>query len=63
MSKNSILNIEYAANYFDNLETKNNLIDEKKYKDLVIYFKSIKILNLHYHELIGNIEEHEEKKK
>ena len=57
--------------YFDNLikakklETKNILIDEKIFKDLVIYFtrydhsKSVKLLSLHYHELIGKIEEHE----
>ena len=41
-----------------------NIIDEKNYKDLVIYFtryahnKSIKILILHYDELIEKIEEH-----
>ena len=50
------------------LENKNILINVKKYKDLVILFtryvqkKSIKMLNLHYHELIGKIEEHEQKK-
>ena len=61
-------------NYFDNLvkakklETKNILIDKKNYEDLMIYFtryvhkKSIKILSLHYHELMENIEEHEGKK-
>ena len=44
----------------------NILIDEKSYKDLVIYFtrydygKSIRILSLYYHELMGKIEEHEE---
>ena len=60
--------------YFDhliktkNLETKNNLINEKNHKDLVIYFtrygggKSITLLSLHYHELMGKIEEHEGKK-
>ena len=55
--------------YFDNLvkkqETENILINEKNYKDLVIYFrlvysKLIKML-LHYHELMGNIKEHEGK--
>ena len=54
--------------YFDKLvkekklETKNMLIDEKNYKDLVIYFtkyvcrKSIKMLSLHYYEFMGKIE-------
>ena len=46
----------------------NILIDEKNYKDLTIYFtryvhkRSIKMLSLHYHELMGKIEEHEGKK-
>ena len=50
------------------LETKNISIDEKNYKDLVIYFtrsvhiKSIQMLSLYSHELIGKIEEHEGKK-
>ena len=50
------------------LEIKNILIDEKNYKDFVIYFaryaykKSKKMLHLHYHELMGTIEEHEGKK-
>ena len=60
--------------YFDNLvkakelENENILIHEKKCKDLAIFFtgyvqkESIKMLNLHYHELIGKIEEHEEEK-
>ena len=60
--------------YFDNLikakklETKSTLIDEKNHKDLVTYFtrcvhsKSIKILSLYYHKLIGKNEEHEGKK-
>ena len=49
------------------LETKNSLIDEKNYKDLVIYhtrdvhWKSIKMLSMHYHELLGKIEEHKGK--
>ena len=43
-------------------ETINILIDEKSYKDLVIYFtryhpdKSIRMLNLYYDKLIGKIE-------
>ena len=43
------------------------MIDEKHYKDLVIYFtrhfhsKSIKIFCLHYYELMGKIKEHEGK--
>ena len=47
------------------LETKNILIDEKKYKHLTIYFdrydyfKSIKMSILCYHELMGKSEEHE----
>ena len=50
--------------YFDNLlkakklETKSILTDEKNIKDLH-YSKLIKMLSLHYHELIGNIKEHE----
>ena len=55
--------------YFDNLvkakklETKNILIDEKNYSDLVIYFtvyvhsKSMKMLSLYYHELTGKVKE------
>ena len=40
----------------------------KNYKDLVIYFtryihiKSIKMLNPHYHDLVGKLEEHKGKK-
>ena len=57
--------------YFDNLvkakkfETKNVSIDEKNHKDLTIYIiryihsKSIKMLSLHYHELMGKIKEDE----
>ena len=47
---------------------KNILIDEKNYKDLIIYFtrcnrgKSIRILNLYYQELVGKIEEDKGKK-
>ena len=50
-----------------NLETKNILIFEKNYKNLIIYFtrsdhrKSIKMLSLYYHELIGTFEEHKRK--
>ena len=62
----------WVYNYhFDNLvkakklETKNIPIIEKNYKDLTIIYvtrnvhrKSIKMLCLHYYELIGKIEEH-----
>ena len=54
---------------FKKLETQNILNDEKKiYKDLIIYFtryvnsQSIKMLSLHYHELLGKIEKHKGKK-
>ena len=59
--------------YFDNLvkakklETKNILIDKENYKDLTIYFirhfhsMAIKMLSLHYHELMEKTEELEEK--
>ena len=49
----------------EKLDTKNILIDEKNYQDLTIYFtryvycKSIKMLSLHYPELMGKIEEHQ----
>ena len=49
------------------LETSNIKTNEKNYKDLVIYFtryvhkKSIKMLSLHYHELIEKFEEHDTK--
>ena len=55
--------------YFDYLrrefETKNILINQKKYKHLVIYFtrydcgKSIRMLSLGYHESMEKVEEHE----
>ena len=51
-----ILTIQSKQN--KKLETKNFLIVEKSYKDLVIYFtryvhsRSIKMLSLHYHELM-----------
>ena len=60
--------------YFDNLingkklETKNILIDNKNHTYLFIYFtrhvhcKSIKMLSLYYHELMGKSEEHKGKK-
>ena len=50
------------------LETRNILIDEKNFKNLVIYFtryfhsQSIIILSLYYHELMGNVKEQEWKK-
>ena len=67
------LNIRACDSYFDNLikakklETKYILIDEKNYKDIVVYFtryvhnKSIKNLSLYYHELMGKIEKAEGK--
>ena len=56
--------------FFNNLveakkETKNILIEEKKCKDLVIYFtryihsKSMKMTSLCYHELMRKVKEHE----
>ena len=59
--------------YFDNLvktkklKTKNILINEKNYNDLVIYFtiyfhiKTIKMLSPYYYELMEKVKEHEEK--
>ena len=48
------------------LETKNILIDQKNYKNLVIgdvqKYLQIKIRRLYYDKLIGKIEEHEGKK-
>ena len=73
MQEINIKNRVYNYN-FDNLvkvkkiETKNNLIDEKNYKDITIYFtryvhsKSIKMVSLQYHELMGKIQEQEGKK-
>ena len=69
------INIKYRVyNYhFDKLvkakklETKNIFTDEKIYKNLTTYFtryvhsKSIKMLSLHYHELMGKIKEYEGK--
>ena len=60
--------------YFDNLvkgkklEAKKIIIDEKNYKDLVIYFtryvhsKSIKTSSPYCHELMEKVQEHEGKK-
>ena len=51
----------------EKLETEKILINQKNKKDLVIYFtnyvnrKLIKMLCLHYHELIEKKKEHEEK--
>ena len=65
--KNRICNYSNSLIESEKLETKNILINEKIYKDLVIYFtscvnkKSMKMLNLHYHELLGKIEKQEEK--
>ena len=63
------INIKNEVHYhYENLvkpqktEIINILIDEKSYKDLVIYFtryhpdKSIRMLNLYYDKLIGKIE-------
>ena len=67
--KNRVFN--YYLDYLikvNKLETKNVLINEKNYKDLVIYFtrydcwKSVKMLSLHYHESLGKLEEYESKK-
>ena len=72
VSMKSVSGVESTTIVFDNLvkakkiATKNVLMDEKNYKDLVIYFtryvhsKSIKIFSLNYYELMGKIEELEE---
>ena len=55
-------------NYTKKMETKNIVIDEKSLKDLVIYFtrygsaKTVTMLNLYYHKLMGKIKEYERKK-
>ena len=66
-------NLKNQVCYSDNLieakklETKTILIDDRNYENMEIYFtryihcKSIKILTLHFHELIGNTEDHERK--
>ena len=49
------------------IETKNILIDEKKFKDLINYFtryinlRSMKMLSQYFCKLIGKIKEHEGK--
>ena len=49
-------------------QTETILIDDKSCKDLMIYFTRyvhnnlLKILSLHYYDLIGKIEEHEREK-
>ena len=54
--------------HIDIIESKNILIDEKNFKDLVIYFtryvncKVIKTLSLYFYKLMGKIEENEGKK-
>ena len=62
-----------AQNYYDGLvnlatlKTKNIIIDEKNYKDWVIYFvryvlkKSIEMMTMYYRELVEKIEEYDEK--
>ena len=72
--KETNINNKLQNHYFDYLikakkiETKNILINAKYYKYLVIYFttcnrgKSVRILRLYNHELMGEIEEHEETK-
>ena len=60
--KNRVYNYDFDHLIKEKKETKNILIDERNYKNLVIYFtrcvysKSIKMPNLYYHELIGKIE-------
>ena len=69
MPKDCGINIKSRVynHYFENLvkekhlEIKSTLIDQKNYKGLTIHFtryvpsKSIKILSLHYHELMGKV--------
>ena len=73
LQKFNIKNRVYNYHFYNlvkakKVETKNILVDKKNYEDMIIYFikyfhsKSIKMLNLHYHELMGKIEEHEGKK-
>ena len=63
------INIKNQVQYhYENLvkpkktETRNILIDKKRYKDVVSYFtryhpdKSIRMINLYYDKLIGKIE-------
>ena len=63
--------IQTAHSYYDDLvkiddlKTKNIVIHEKSYKDLLTYFvwyivkKAIETTSLYYWELIGNIEEYD----
>ena len=74
MSKKSILDIKctnvyvYLLDKAEKSETKNSLIGEKNYRDLVIYFtkyvhnNAIEMLSLHYHDLMRMIAELEGKK-
>ena len=66
--KDSVYNYYFGNSIWPKkLKTKNILMDEKNYENLVIYFtryvgsKSVKMLSLHYHELMRKIEELEEK--
>ena len=65
--KNRICTCSKSSFESEKIETKNISIDWKNYKGLAIYFtsfvnsKSIKMLNLHYHELMGKIDEYERK--
>ena len=75
MHTNKLNNKNRVYNYhFDNLvktktlKTKNIFIDEKHYKDLVIYFtrydrvKAVTMLNLYCHKLMGKIKKYERRK-
>ena len=52
----------------EKIETKNTLIDEENFKDIVVYFtwyvhcKSIKMLSMYSYKLMGKIKKHEGKK-
>ena len=69
ISKESILKIIQLLSWLfsqsKKIETKIILIGKKSYKDLVTYFtkylqnKSIKMLSLYYHELMGKVKKHE----
>ena len=72
MPKKSILKVECKTLFGQlvkakKIKTKSILVDLKNYKDLVIYFTTsihripMKMSSLHFHELIGKIEQHEEK--
>ena len=66
--KNQVHNHPHYLIKSEKIETKNILIDQKNFKDLVIYLtryvncKPIKMINLYYHELREKIEKHERKK-